>query len=51
MKRKVKKSIKAIKVLRALDVDFNINKSFIYFEATKGDLKVLVDLIEAQGEL
>ena len=51
MKRKVKNSYDAAMVLRALEIDYTIKNNFIYFEATKGDLKVLIDLIETEGEL
>ncbi len=51
MKRKVRYSFKAIQVLNALGLEFSRDKKYVYFEdMTKGDLKVLKELIKEQEE-
>ena len=48
MKRKVKYSPEATRVLNALGIWFITKKDFIYFEATKSELSCLHDLISEE---
>ena len=48
--RKLKQSSVAEEFLAALDIEFKVKGSFVYFNATKSELGVLKELLEEHSE-